>query len=213
MDDNDSLGGEGGAQTHAQNLDAQAIDAGRQEAHRRLYGIDWEAIEREYVHGDKSLDRISAIYGPSGSAIRKYAKAGGWVRLVGTKPLRGGRPPRRPGQPVVKPPSVKLRRQQSFIKRLFKLLDNRLKAMEERMADTHANLQELSAGEIEREARAVSTIASCYAKIVELEEAARKAGQVSETSAVRSAEDADRLRRDLAERLMRLTPVDAPQGS
>lgn len=204
MEQDGPLDREGEAKPHGQNREAENIDG--EATHRKLHGVDWAGIEREYVHGDKSLNRISDIYGPSSTTISKYAKAGGWVRLVGTKRLKGGRPPRQPGMARTKPPPAKIRWRQQFVRRLFMLLDDRLIALEARMADANANFSELSAGEIEREARAVSTIAGCYKKIVELEEAARKAGKSSEMSAVRSEEDADRLRRELAERLERLAP-------
>ena len=38
-----------------------------------------------------SLARIAVARGTSTTSIRKHMKAGGWVRLVGTKKLRPGR--------------------------------------------------------------------------------------------------------------------------
>ncbi|MBM3543999.1 MAG: hypothetical protein FJX44_05785 [Alphaproteobacteria bacterium] len=188
----------------------ESSDAKQETADRKLHGIDWAGIEHAYLHSGWSVQRIADAYGPSDTTIRKRAKARGWVRLVATVPLRGGRPPRPPGLPEAKKPSVKIRRQRSYVKRLYRLLDSQLSALEACMADTSKTS---SALEIERAARGTNTIAGCYHKIVELEEAARKAGKASETSAVRSEEDADRLRRDLAERLERLTPASPTHGS
>lgn len=42
--------------------------------------IDWEAIEREYRVGTKSLREIGREYGVSDTAIRKRAKQFGWER-------------------------------------------------------------------------------------------------------------------------------------
>lgn len=46
---------------------------------------DWEAIKPEYEAGSRSLRDIASEFGVSEGAIRKQAKARGWVRKEGTQ--------------------------------------------------------------------------------------------------------------------------------
>jgi hypothetical protein len=130
-------------------------------------------------------------------------KAGGWVRLVGTKKLRPGRKPRPPGEPPPKP-AKQLRR--DMVKRLLKALDKRLTLLETRMApDAEPGKAMQSAADAERDARTLSGLARLYAKLVELDDAARAGGKgKTDGSKPEATDDADRLRRDLALRLQRL---------
>lgn len=41
---------------------------------------DWDAIEREYALGQKSLRTLSTEFGPTPAGISKHAKAHGWVQ-------------------------------------------------------------------------------------------------------------------------------------
>ena len=130
-------------------------------------------------------------------------KAGGWVRLVGTKKLRPGRKPRPPDEPPPTP-AKKLRR--DMVKRLLRVLDKRLTLLETRMApDAELGEAMQSAADAERDARTLSGLARLYAKLVELDDAARAGGKgKTDGSKPEATDDADRLRRDLALRLQRL---------
>jgi hypothetical protein len=50
--------------------------------------------KNDFIHGDRSLDRIARAHGMSRTALVVRAKKEGWVRLVGTKPLKTGPKPR-----------------------------------------------------------------------------------------------------------------------
>jgi hypothetical protein len=171
-------------------------------------GIDWDAIKRAVIHGDKSLARIAEEFGSSESTIRRRAKVGDWVRLVGTKKLPGGRRLKAPGSPRPTRGRASQVRRRKMVQRLFEVLDQKMRLLEERMANAQSvDSAPQSAADAERDTRSLNALARLYAKLVELDDAARKggAGEGREPSdAMRSSDDADRLRRDLALRLQRL---------
>jgi hypothetical protein len=169
--------------------------------------IDWEKIKHDFIYGDWSLVRIAELRGSSESTISRRAKREGWVRLVGTKCLRSGPKPNPPGTPKPKPKTAAQRRRIDMVQRLFEVLDAKMREIEERMVQANsAGANAPSAADAERDTRALNAIARLYAKLVELDEAARKdeAKQGSDTPPTTRSDDADQLRRDLALRLQRL---------
>jgi hypothetical protein len=168
--------------------------------------LDWETIKHDFIHGDWSLNRIAEARGASPTTIGRRAKREGWVRLVGTRTLRPGPKIRLPGMPRPKPKTLAQRRRAHMARRLLSVLDARLKEIEERMAKADAS-GEASSAEAERDMRSLSSIARIYAKLVELDEGARKSGvgQGSDKPTATRSDDADQLRRDLALRLERLS--------
>ncbi|MFT8245208.1 terminase [Roseomonas sp. BN140053] len=48
---------------------------------------DWEAVEAEYRAGQRAIRQIARRHGLSDTAIRKRAKAGGWVRDTANLPV------------------------------------------------------------------------------------------------------------------------------
>jgi hypothetical protein len=190
MDGNDPLDREGGEQTRA------GEDQG---------AIDWEKIKHDVIYGDWSLERIAEARGSSATTISKRAKREGWVRLIGTKRLRSGPKPRLPGAPRPKPKTQAQRRRSEMVRRLFEVLDTKLKLLEERMAEAQAEgAAPQSAADTERDVRSLNSLMQVYAKLVALDEAASKDGKGSDTDAATRSDDADQLRRDLALRLERL---------
>ena len=139
----------------------------------------------------------------SRTALVVRAKKEGWVRLVGTKPLKTGPKPRPPSEPKPKP-AAQLRR--DMVRRLLEALDKRLTLLETRMAqDAELGEAMQSAADAERDARALSGLARLYAKLVELDDAARAGGKgTTDNAKPEATDDADRLRHELALRLQRL---------
>jgi transposase-like protein len=158
-----------------------------------------EGVRHDYVHGDLSIARIAAKHGISDTTVGDWAKAEGWVRLVGTKPLKTGRKPRPPGAPAPKRPTADQIRRRSLALRLSKVIDAKLQEIETRMQQADASAAPPSAAETERDVRSVSTLMGLYAKLVELNKQAR-----SDTREAAGIEDADQLRRELLRRLERI---------
>lgn len=171
---------------------------------------DWEGIKHDYIHGNWSLARIGERYGVSPKTITAHAKKGGWRRLAGTKSLPRGRRPRPPGAPKAKRATSEELRRRDMVRRLLQALDKRLTLLEARMApDAETGGQPPSAADAERDARTLSGLTSLYAKLIELDDAAKGGGKAegskNEAAAKpETSDDADLFRRDLALRLQRL---------
>ncbi len=194
--------GEGEAEPPAHEA---AHDTGRE-------AVDWDAIKHAVIHGDWSIRRIAEERGVGETTIRSRMLREGWVRLVGTKPLPSGLRAGAPGVPRKKRAKPKRLRRRQMVQRLLQVLDAKLREIEERMAITDTETASpQSAADAERDARSLNALARLYAKLVELDDAARQGGQGrKQESAKETSQDADRLRQDLALRLERLDrPGDA----
>ncbi|HZP08675.1 hypothetical protein [Methyloceanibacter sp.] len=169
-------------------------------------GIDWDAIERAVVHGDWSLRRIAVAHGVGETTIRTRMLKQGWVRLTGTKPLLSGFRAGKPGVPKEKRAKPKRFNRRKMVQRLFRLLDAKLREIEERMANTAGEgASPTSAADTERDVRAFGQLMRIYAKLAEIDDAERKAkGDKQDNADLRTIEDADSLRREIARRLERL---------
>ena len=187
MEQDEPLSPEGGDRSRAESADGASS------------GPDWVGIEREYIYGDKSLDRIAAIYGSSSGGIRYRAKRDGWVRLFGTTPLTPGPAARLPSAPR---PNADQLRQRRLARRLFKVIEAKLQEIETRMNQADANAAPPSAADTERDVRSINSLMDLYAKVVELDEAARASATGKEEEA--KSKDAVQLCRDLARRLEQL---------
>jgi hypothetical protein len=161
-----------------------------------------EAVRHDYVHGDFSIARIAAKHGISDTTVGAWAKAGAWTRLVGTKPLKTGRKPRPRGAPLPRRPTIEEIRRRRIVRRMFNVLDAKLTELETRMQNATGDDAPQSAADLERHARSLTAYAGLYAKLVELDEAAKQAGRDLQGAA--GNEDADQFRLDLARRLERL---------
>jgi hypothetical protein len=208
MDENDPLGREGSqAPREPGALDTDALDG---PAIKRLYGVDpearvdWAGIKNAFIKSGVSRDRIGEAFGVSGSAVGQHAKKECWVREVPTRPLPCGRKPAT-GPRLPRDLSPGERRKRRLLERLYKVLDGKMKTLEQRMR-APAPEGGQSAADAERDARTLSALARLYAKLVELDERASEQAKGSETEIERSeaGQDADRFRRDLALRLERL---------
>jgi hypothetical protein len=170
--------------------------------------VDWDGIKHAYVKGDRSLQRIADAFGKNRTAISARAKKDGWVREVGTKPLPPGRKPRPPGAAPAKRSTPQQVRARRIMARLFTVLDEKMKTLEEGIARAkEAGTPPSSAADAERDARTLNGLARLYAKLVELDARSREQepkGSTTEAEPKEGEPDADRLRRDLALRLQQL---------
>jgi hypothetical protein len=169
---------------------------------KRLEPAKLEAIRLAYVKGDWSIDRIAEAHGVCATSIRNYARQGQWKREVGTTPLKRLRA-QLPHMPGLTPEQRRIR---SLLKRLYKVLDRKVRLMEQRIAlagGTDATAQ--SATDAEREMRTLNALTGMLNKLIELEERARASGPGAADGADNGEpENADELRRDLALRIERL---------
>lgn len=190
LEQDDPLGGEGGDRSRAIS------------AREAWSGVDWEAIKHAYIHGDKSLKRISDEFGSSQRTIGHRAKQNGWVRLTGTKRLARGRKARLPGTPRTPRSTADQLRRRNLARRLYLIIDAKLREIETRMHQAESGAAPQSAADTERDMRNLNSVLTIYTKLVELDEKAKQAG--SEKQGTVGSEDAEQLRRDLARRIERL---------
>ncbi|HRO51484.1 MAG TPA: hypothetical protein PLW75_15205 [Hyphomicrobium sp.] len=182
----------------------------------------WADVRRAYEDGAASLKEIGARFGVTPQRIGVQAKKEGW---------RGREPSRRRADAVAskeknvveaaadeealsgEKASTRRRAtlptrgaQRALIGRLYRAISLKLEHMEMRMASGKAR----SAQDEERESRALATLISNFEKVTEAvadldrdKDAARRTGRVGA--------DAERMRREIAERLERLGGV-GPAG-
>ena len=181
----------------------------------------WADVRRAYQEGTASLKEIAARFGVTPQRIGVRAKKEGWTgrepsrrRAAATVAPKGGteaaaeagtagrdaaRAPRRTALPTRSA-------QRTLIGRLYRAISLKLEHMEMRMASGDAR----SAQDEERESRALATLINNFEKVTEAvadldrdKDAARRTGRVGA--------DAERMRREIAERLERLGGV-GPAG-
>jgi hypothetical protein len=170
----------------------------------RLTPEQWAEVRRLRDDLDLPTPEIAARTGVRPDTIERRAAREGW------KPRRLG-----PGDvrhpPTFETPTVAARR--SLIQRLYKAMDTKLKLMERRMEKQMANLEkdeaDLTSADHERDVRAFGTMIKNIDQVKEMQaDLDRVAGGQPATAA--DAElfaEADRFRRDIAQRLARFIPA------
>ena len=161
------------------------------------HGVDWYAVRQDFLYSGMSQRRIAWKYGTTAGTLRKYMRAGGWERVAPVVRL----PTRRPKPAAGLPPTPTEKRRARMVKRLFAVLEAKIAALEARMTNTNESGPEPSAADVERDTRSLNTLAQLYAKLVALDDTNDRSGPASPT---KDDNDADRLRRDLADRLATL---------
>ena len=156
---------------------------------------DWLQIEHLVRTTDLSLYAIGRRTGAALSTLRYRAAKGQW------RP--GLTPPPPSGQRVVKAAATARR---ALIQRFYKAIDTKLQQMELRMqTEMEKGESAQTAADHERDTRAIGGLINQLGKISEYEsDLDRPAGQGEEFAAI--AAEAERYRRELAERLARLLP-------
>lgn len=195
----------------------------------------WADIRRAYAESSESVAAIARAAGVSASAIYRMVRLEGWSQRSGgraagknaalaaaagcdagrPKPAPGAKAPA--GASVAKSKRAKGNRMGSagkgaakptnVVKRLYRAIDLKLKRLEERMQSS----DELSAADSEREARELSSMIRSFEKVTEVaaDIDKRRKPVASERKPIRP-EDAERMRREIAERLERLHATGLP---
>lgn len=135
---------------------------------------------------------IAAAHGITTSAILKRRAAEGWPKRSATPGTRA--------RPVQRAPATG---RKMLIARLLRVVDRNLKLME-----MHMDLgQPGTAADRERETRAIGTLTRTIEKLTELQaetDAARAASPKNSSGSPLDDSNADRLRLEIAERILRL---------
>ncbi len=153
---------------------------------------DWVAIRRLYEESGTTVAEIAATHGVTPSAIQKRRAAEGWPsrRLVRKKAAASGRPAGANGR-------------SALISRLLKVVDRNLKMMEMGMEPDEPR----TAADRERETRAIGALTRTIGKLTELQaetDTVRAAAPKSSSGSNDDDSEADRLRLEIAERILRL---------
>lgn len=157
---------------------------------------DWSGLERLCRETMLSLREISRVTKVPLSTLQEKASRNRWRSVAGAPvPAR---------LPRARPSTLTARR--TLVRRFYKAIDTKLRQMELRMATEIARGEETSsAADHERDTRAIGGLINQLGKISEFEsDLDRPAGSSDDASAARLAEEAERYRRALAERLERL---------
>jgi hypothetical protein len=162
----------------------------------------WAEVRRAYIETSESVRSITARYGISRWSLHDRIKAEGWPQR---RAHRGA-----PAKRSFAATTIEVRRR--LIRRLFRILESKLELMEQRMQTQledpeKANL--VPAGERERDARAVATLVRSLDKVTEIAADLdnTSGGKPNSVDADELFAEADRFRRELAERLSKFIPV------
>jgi hypothetical protein len=158
---------------------------------------DWSGLEYLCRETTLSLREISRVTKVPFATLQGQATRNRWRSVAGA-------PVPKPGGARARPYTLTARR--TLVRRFYRAIDTKLRQMELRMATEIARGEETSsAADHERDTRAIGGLVNQLGKISELEsDLDRPAGSSDDASAARLAEEAERYRRALAERLERL---------
>jgi len=170
----------------------------------RLVEEQWAEARRLHETGGLSIAEIAARFGVQPQTVHKRARAEGWApKAAGPRATAARKKVTRPRRPRT------LVGRRELIQRLYAAMDTKLKLMEHRMKAQMKNVgkgeDKTSAADHERETRALGAIIKHIAQVKEMQaDLDRVAGGQPATAA--DAElfaEAERFRREIAERLAR----------
>ncbi|MEW5963382.1 MAG: hypothetical protein AB1749_07440 [Pseudomonadota bacterium] len=176
----------------------------------------WVEARRLYAAGDLTLAAIAGEIGVSVGQLRRRAKAEGWARGRSATANRRASAPARAGKRRTSDGRVAKRTvgrtsddlpeggnvRAAVVNRLYRAIDTKLKRLESRMQSGKT----LTAADSERETRELGTMVRSFEKVTELAADLDRSRQPAAASrrGDLSAADAERMRREIAERLERL---------
>lgn len=164
---------------------------------------DWADLRAAYEAGGESKQALARRFGMSPATLTRRAKAENWCE-----------PPKRAVPKAVKP-EVRSDdgKAQGLIQRLYRSIDRKLAQLEARMEQD----DDISSADHERETRAIGQLIRNVEKITGLEAPAAP-GHVtsgrkrSEHDQLSGDADAERIRLELAERILRLRELKRTDG-
>ncbi len=158
----------------------------------------WAEVRRAYEQSPAPIMEIASTAGVTRQRIAARAKKDGWVRH-GTRAAPPGEDTPQTKKPATSAALPTRGAQRALIGRLYRAISLKLEHMEKRMASGKAR----SAQDEERESRALATLINNFEKVTE---AVAELGKDRETQRTtrRANADAERMRREIADRLERL---------
>ena len=201
-DGNDPLGREGGDAPRAAHVGIDGAAEADRAAGEESF---WAGAKYDFMHSGMSIRRIAEKHVVTEGTLRHRIKAWGWVRVIPTQQVKPGPKLKRPEPCYGTGPNAEALHRKRIVARLFRVLDHKMRLLEERMAnEVREGAAPQSAADTERDVRSFGSLMQIYAKLAALDDAARGAEQGSAAEGTRTSDDADQLRRDLALRLERL---------
>ena len=158
-----------------------------------LSKAQWLEIEQAYCETSETIRSIAERYGIVPETIQARRRRNGW-------------PPRHPRMARANGGYVPVNKA-DLVDRFYGLINLKLEQMEEDMARS----SERTPADNERETRALGTLIRNFEKVFGLEQESGNDGKQSDSKPEGSAE-AEALRRELAERLVRLRETKAIDG-
>jgi hypothetical protein len=169
----------------------------------RLTEEQWAEARALYEGQRLSSGKVASRYGVHHQTVLRRARLEGWRRPDGGPPSQGA---------TASFEALTVAARRALVQRLYKAIDTKLKLMERRMHKQIGSLdgdKALSSADHERDARALGTIIKTIGQVKEMQaDLDRVAGGQPATAA--DAElfaEADRFRREIAERLARFVPA------
>ena len=186
---------------------------------------DWEAIRRAYEDHSISSKVTALKYGLTAQRLYNAAVNRNWLRrppLIGPRTTRSAVSDvgEENAQPVAKPPAKRqakltpIATRRAIVTRLSNAIETKLRLLERRLAREIAkpdDAQSVTAADFERDTRSIGLLIKNLEQVTEhdndqqlgkrLSGAAAKSSTLAATAL---ADEADRLRRELGERLRRL---------
>lgn len=163
----------------------------------------WSEVRRAYVSTAETVRAIVDRFGIATWALHHRARLEGWPRR-----RAGSRTPSR------KTPSGTIPVRRRLIRRLFRILETEIDLMESRMqkrVEDLANGKDVPVAERERDARAMANFVRSLDKVTEIAADLDRTtdGRGESTDADELFAEADRFRRELAERLSKFIPASS----
>lgn len=181
--------------------------------------VDWREIRRLYVDSSDPVAAIARRFGLAPRRIYDHARKDGWPR----RGVRGKPSPTASIADVIEQPTLSalaaappsaLSQRRALVRRLYRAIDTKLKVMELRMEKELSSSTKTvpSSADHERDTRAIATLIKTLESVTELEigldrpaDGSPGAASVVAPDERALADEAERFRRELAERLQRLT--------
>lgn len=161
----------------------------------------WAEVRRAYEEGRISLSEMGKRFGLTRQRIGAKAKKEGWTRgdqqrsASSAQKVASSEPKNETRRTVLPTRGA----QRALIGRLYRAISLKLEHMETRMASGESR----SAQDEERESRALATLINNFEKVTEAVAGLDKDRDATRTAG-RASTDAERMRREIAERLERL---------